>query len=296
MTALYVMEQNNQVGPLTDEAIAAMIREGRLSSATLCWEEGMAGWEPLSTRRPALFRSAGPPRVPAPSAGGSTRFEVLKKDFYQMPKITIHQAQVILESGALHYMTGDITIEAQLPSVGKFIKAKLTKEHAVRPTYTGTGDIFLEPTFGECTILDLKGDEWILDKGAFLAGDAGVAVEAHVNRAVAGLFGGEGFFQTRVVGHGKVLIHSQGPLEKLEMKNDVLKVDGAFAVARTPGLEFTVEKATGKLFSSWTSGEGFVNTFRGTGTVLIAPVPNRFITLLREFGGLHYAISRISRS
>jgi hypothetical protein len=29
---------------------------------------------------------------------------------------------------------------------------------------------------------------------------------------------------------------------------------------------------------------------------MIAPVPNRFLTMIREFGGLHAAISRIKSS
>ncbi len=36
-------------------------------------------------------------------------------------------------------------------------------------------------------------------------------------------------------------------------------------------------------------------TFRGTGSVLIAPVPNRFLTLLQEFGGLRHLIRGISK-
>jgi uncharacterized protein (AIM24 family) len=87
-----------------------------------------------------------------------------------------------------------------------------------------------------------------------------------------------------------------GPLERVDLNNDTLVVDGSFAVARTSDLEYGLEKATKGLFSSFTSGEGLVNTFRGTGSVLIAPVPNRFITLLQEFGGLRHLIRGISKS
>ncbi|GEM_PF-5773859 len=70
----------------------------------------------------------------------------------------------------------------------------------------------------------------------------------------------------------------------------------ASPVARTPGLEYAVERATRGLFSSWISGEGLVSTFRGTGTVLLAPVPNRFLTLIQEFGGLRALIHSIRKS
>jgi uncharacterized protein (AIM24 family) len=213
-----------------------------------------------------------------------------------MPKITLNNAEVILEAGLLHYMIGNITIEAQLPSVGGFLKSALTKEKAVRPRYRGTGIVYLEPTFGECNLLELKGEEWILDKGSFMASDSSVQIGLFTNKAMTGLFGGEGFFQTSVSGWGKVLYFSQGPIETIHLNGETLVVDGSFAVARTASVQYKVERATKKFFSSWTSGEGMVNTFSGVGTILIAPYRNRFLTLMYEFGGLHAAIRRVSKS
>ena len=43
------------------------------------------------------------------------------------------------------------------------------------------------------------------------------------------------------------------------------------AIAWSGSLNFTVEKSTKSLLGSAVSGEGFVNVFRGTGTVLMAP-------------------------
>jgi uncharacterized protein (AIM24 family) len=194
-------------------------------------------------------------------------------------------------------MQGNIEIDSQLPSVGGFLKSALTKERAVKPRYRGTGVIFLEPTFGEVNLLDLRGDAWILDKGAFLACDRSVEVGMFTNKAMSGLFGGEGFFQTQISGHGKVFYLSPGPVQRIEMDgSETLTVDGSFAVARTASLEFEVAKATKGMFSSWTSGEGIVNKFRGRGAVMIAPVPNRFRTLMTQFGSIHTAIANIPRS
>ncbi|HQO24584.1 MAG TPA: AIM24 family protein [Acidobacteriota bacterium] len=297
---LFILENNQQVGPLSAQDIGAMVQAGRVNGETFCWGDGMPNWQPLRTVLPQLFPAAPAPAAPvqaAPAAAfqGATQFEVLKTEYYKMPKITIQQAEVVLEAGALHYMVGNIEIEVQTPSAGGFIKSKLTGERSVKPVYRGSGTIFLEPTFGEVNILELRGETWILDRGAFLACDRSITVDMYTNKAISGLFGGEGFFQTSVAGHGKVMYNAPGPVETLQLNNEVLTVDGSFAVARTGNLDFRVEKATKKLFSSWASGEGFVNVFRGTGTVLIAPVPNRFVTLINEFGGLHTAISRISK-
>ena len=44
------------------------------------------------------------------------------------------------------------------------------------------------------------------------------------------------------------------------------------AVCWSGSLNFTVEKATKNLIGSLTSGEGFVNVYRGTGKVWVSPV------------------------
>jgi uncharacterized protein (AIM24 family) len=296
---LYILENNQQTGPFQEAQILGLIQQGRVNAQTLCWGEGMAAWGPIGQTFPALFAGApaSTPVAAPPSMGGSTVFEVIKADLWRVPKITLQNEEVVLEAGALRYMKGNIEIEAQLPSVGGFLKSALTKESTVKPRYRGTGEIFLEPTFGDVNLLELSGDAWVLDKGAFLACDRTVEVGMFTNKTMAGLFGGEGFFQTEVKGRGKVFYVSPGPVQKIVMDgSETLTVDGSFAVARTASLQFEVAKATKGMFSSWTSGEGIVNKFRGQGIVMIAPVPNRYLTLVQQFGGLHSAISRISRS
>ncbi|MEH1870893.1 MAG: AIM24 family protein [Nostoc sp.] len=59
-------------------------------------------------------------------------------------------------------------------------------------------------------------------------------------------------------------------------------MDGNFAIARTATLDYRVEKATKSLLGSMTSGEFLVNTFEGTGTVLLAPVPYWQVMMLRQ--------------
>ena len=56
------------------------------------------------------------------------------------------------------------------------------------------------------------------------------------------------------------------------INNDVLKVDGNFAIAWSDTLNFTVEKSTRSLIGSAVSSEGLVNVYRGTGRVLLAPL------------------------
>lgn len=208
------------------------------------------------------------------------QFEIIKKQELKMVKATLNHEQIRAESGALHYMQGKLELESKMPSATGFLKSFVTGENVFKPVYSGTGEIFFgPPTFGEYLILTLNNEEWILDKSAYVCSDIGVEVGAYTNKAISGLFSGEGFFQTSVKGSGQVVIHSPGEVERIKLVNDKLAVDGSFAIARTAGLNFSVQKATKSIMGSMTSGEGLLNVFEGTGTVLIAPVSNLYYNL-----------------
>jgi uncharacterized protein (TIGR00266 family) len=223
-------------------------------------------------------------------------FSVEEKQMLKMVKVEMQNAMFRCESGAMYYMQGNLQIESKMPSAGGLLKSMVTKETAFKPTISGTGTVYLEPSFGEFTVMELHNETWILDKGAYYASEMGIEVGLWTNKAISGFFSGEGFFQTQVSGSGKVIVVSNGPLEEINLVNDRLVVDGSFAVARTAGIEFTVNKATKGLFSSWTSGEGIVNTFTGTGKVLIAPAANRHVTMMNYLGSIYRRVIAIKNS
>ncbi len=101
-----------------------------------------------------------------------------------------------------------------------------------------------------------------------MACDGTLTVDGQVNRSA--IRSGEGMVQPRVQGSGVVMLSSPVPQEKImvvEMNNETLKVDGAFVMAYWGDLAFSVEKSSRGMFSAAASGEGFVNVYKGTGTV-----------------------------
>lgn len=97
-------------------------------------------------------------------------------------------------------------------------------------------------------------------------------MRSNFSSAVAG---GEGLFNLSLNGTGVFCIESDCPKEEfveITLKDDVLKVDGNFAIAWSNSLQFTVERSSKSLIGSAASGEGLVNVYRGTGKVLLAPV------------------------
>jgi uncharacterized protein (AIM24 family) len=202
-------------------------------------------------------------------------FDIIEQEGVRLVKVTLQNEMVRTESGALYYMRGPITMESKGPSVGGLFKALATGESIFRPTYTGTGELFLEPTFGGYHVFDVGGKTWILEDGAYWASEAGVQVEAFREKALTALKSGEGFmdFQTKISGQGKVVVQAQGPVEPLQLDKDKLVVDGKYVLAREASLSYSVQRATKSLLGSMTSGEGLVRSYEGSGMVLMAPMP-----------------------
>lgn len=194
-------------------------------------------------------------------------------------RIILDDSSVQLESGALSYLKGDIRIQNKIGGplgLGKkLFNSKVTGETMFKPTYSGTGEIFLEPSFGQFALIELQDDEIIVDDGMFYACEEGIEVSSVMQKSISSLIlGNEGAFQTRISGDGLVVLELPVPeteIFKCKLNNDELKVDGNFAILRTGDIEFTVEKATKSIIGTATSGEGFLNVYRGTGDVWLVP-------------------------
>jgi uncharacterized protein (AIM24 family) len=194
-------------------------------------------------------------------------------------KITLQNGEAQIEAGALQYLYGQIQVENKaggMAGLGKAMLNKLmTNESLFIPRYRGSGCIFLEPSFSHFLVYYLNNEELICDRGLFYCGEGSLDVGAAMQRNVSSaLFGGEGLFQTRIRGTGICVFELPVPASEvhcIHLNNETLKVDGNFALMRSGKIEFTVEKSTKTIFGTLTSGEGLLQTFRGTGRVWLAP-------------------------
>ena len=103
--------------------------------------------------------------------------------------------------------------------------------------------------------------------------------QSNISSALAG---GEGLFKISLSGSGLVVLECPVPsceIDTIELNNDVLRVDGNFAVLRSASLQFTVERSAKSLLGSAVSGEGLVNVYRGTGSVWLAPTIKVYSTI-----------------
>lgn len=212
-------------------------------------------------------------------------------------KITLNNSSIKTEAGALYYSKGNIESKTKMGgATGLFKKAvsgALTNESTIKPTYSGTGEIYLEPSFRHYLILELDNDSIIVDKGLFYCCSAEIDIRAVSQKNVSSaLLGGEGIFQMELRGTGIAILELTIPEDEIiayELKNgEVLKVDGNFAIARTSGVNFSVTKSDKSLLGSAINGEGLLNTFAGEGTVWLAPTAPMYSRL---FAGAIFANS-----
>jgi uncharacterized protein (AIM24 family) len=197
------------------------------------------------------------------------------------------KSNVTTQAGAMQWMVGDVNATTGIKGIGdlfgKALRGSVTGESAIKPEYTGSGTLVLEPTYKHLILIDVA--DWngsiVLDDGLFLACESTLKHKAvarsNFSSAVAG---GEGLFNLGITGKGVLCLESECPKQELieiELQNDVLKIDGNMAIAWSGSLDFTVERSGKSLIGSAASGEGLVNVYRGTGKVLLAPVAHGLV-------------------
>ena len=195
----------------------------------------------------------------------------------KMVRVKLENSGMLIEPGALYFMKGNLQLESSTQGLTKGLMRKfMTGETLFQSKIVGTGEVFLEPTFGHYLMFNINDDALIFDKGAFYCASAGMEVSAKMQKNISSaIFGGEGLFQTQIKGTGIVVLVCPVPPDELLMydlaKGEKLSVDGNFAFVRTASVTFQAEKSAKTLFQSVTSGEGLLQTFTGPGVVWIAP-------------------------
>lgn len=193
--------------------------------------------------------------------------------------IYVDNNAVQLQAGAMSYFQGPLEMISGVTlgnAIGRMFAGSVTGEAMAKPVYSGSGLIVSEPSFRHFFGLMLRpGESVIVDKGMFYMASNTVKVEpALQDNMSSALFGKEGWFQLRLTGPGLAVCECavcKDEIDIIELNNDILRVDGNFAILRTAGIQFTVEKSAKTLVGSAASGEGLVNVYKGTGQVWLAP-------------------------
>jgi uncharacterized protein (AIM24 family) len=209
--------------------------------------------------------------------------EIVEREGARSVRLTLSDELVHVEAGALLSVEGDIDLQVRVPSIPTVVRSILSEEAIRRPRCSGSGVLWLEPSFGGYHVLELKGESWILERGTYWASEGGVDLGLHREPVVTSLWTGEGFvdYKTKIWGKGRAIFNTIGPVEQVDLKNGTFAIEGRHVVARTDGLAYRARLVGRSLFSKFLSGESLMRIFEGTGKLLICRIPFYQMRLLQ---------------
>ena len=202
-------------------------------------------------------------------------FSVRDVEGMRQVRIDMRDETVRANRGAMSNMRGDIMLTPRLPSGRDLFRSFFTDEARIRPFYTGTGSILLQPSLSGYHVMDLAdGEAWILEPGVYLASDGIVELGLKRERFWASLWAGDGFlvWKTTVRGPGRVVIHAPGPVETAEVADGELRVQGRLVLGRSEGLGFTSERSA-RFPRNFISGQSRLRVYGGNGRALVCWTP-----------------------
>lgn len=189
--------------------------------------------------------------------------------------------QMVTERGSMSWMSPNMKMDTSTNGgIGKAFGRMFSGESMFQNTYTsqgGKGLIAFASSFpGSIKAFEVRpGQEYIFQKKAFLASEAGVSLTVHFQKKVAsGLFGGEGFILQRVSGNGIVFAEFDGHVVEYDLQpGQQIVIDSGYLAAMTASCQMDIQTVQG-LKNMVFGGEGLFNTvITGPGHVWLQTMP-----------------------
>ena len=189
--------------------------------------------------------------------------------------------KMITEGGGMSWMSPNMLMETTSNGgIGSMIGRMFSGEKAFQNVYTaqgGEGMIAFASCFpGSIRAFEIApGQEMILQKSAFLAGEVGIEMSVFFNKKLGtGFFGGEGFIMQRISGQGTVFAEFDGHVVEYELApGQQIVVDTGHLAAMTASCQMDIRSVPG-VKNMLFGGEGIFNTFiTGPGRVWLQTMP-----------------------
>ena len=212
---------------------------------------------------------------------------------FPLVEITLETGEfAYIQRGSMVYHTPSVTLNTKVngrgSGLGKLVGAigrSVTSGESFFITQAvsnaSDGKLALAPSMpGQVIALELGEKQYRLNDGAFLALDGSAQYQMKAHSVGRALFGGQGgLFVMTTEGQGTLLANSFGSIKKIELQNQEITIDNAHVVAWSRDLNYDIHLENGFMQSIGT-GEGVVNTFRGTGEIYVQSLN------LQQFAGV----------
>ena len=210
------------------------------------------------------------------------KFSMDSQMHFPLVELSLNQGETVyIQRGSMVYHTPNVSLNTKLNAsgsgLGRFVKAVGRSMVSGESTFitqavaeSDNGNLALAPdTPGQVIALELGEKQYRLNDGAFLALD-GTAFYTMERQSIGkALFGGQGgLFVMTTQGQGTLLANAFGSIKKIELQNQEITIDNAHVVAWSQSLDYNIHLENG-FWQSIGTGEGVVNTFRGTGEVYV---------------------------
>lgn len=189
--------------------------------------------------------------------------------------------KMITEKGSMAWMSPNMKMDTSAHGgIGKAFGRMFSGESIFQNTYTserGSGLIAFASSFpGSIKAFEVgPGQEYILQKNAFLAAEDSVELSVHFHKKFSsGLFGGEGFILQRVSGQGTVFAEFDGHVVEYELQaGQKIVIDSGYLAAMSSTCQMDIQTISG-VKNVVFGGEGLFNTVvTGPGHVWLQTMP-----------------------
>ena len=192
------------------------------------------------------------------------------------------EEKMITEKGSMSWMSPNMSMETTTNGgIGKAFGRLFSGDSMFQNIYTakgGPGMIAFASSFpGSIKAFQISpGNEYIFQKSAFLASEAGVDLSVHFHKKLSsGLFGGEGFILQKLSGFGTAFAEFDGHVVEYELSpGQQIVIDTGYLAAMSASCQMEIRSVPG-VKNALFGGEGLFNTvITGPGHIWLQTMPN----------------------
>ena len=203
------------------------------------------------------------------------QIEIRYQPSYALALVTLDAGETIqAESGAMVGMSPGLQVQtaAQGGLLKSLSRSLLGGESFFLNTFTaqrqGDSVALAPPLPGDVAVIEIDGEELLVQSGSYLAASAGVKVDTKWSGAKT-FFGGEGLIMLRVTGKGTLIVSSYGAIHPIELAaGQSYVIDTGHLVTFESRMKYQVKKVAGWK-STLFSGEGLVAELTGPGKLTL---------------------------
>lgn len=192
-------------------------------------------------------------------------------------KIILDNSSVKIQSGALSFMKGDVSIKSNLEATSKFpqmiFKNKKIDESMIKPIIEGRGELFLESSLEYFTLVELEDDEIIIDDSIFYACEEQIEIYK-ITKKTSQMVDDEEVMQLKLKGSGIVLLKipvHESEILRCKIYKDRLIVKDDLVILRTGNIKLSVENSGNTIIRDTIDNDDKIDVYSGIGEVWIVP-------------------------